>query len=298
VIKPHPSPSPSPSPYPSATAVFGHGHGHGLGLGLGLGLCSEPVSSVSVDLLTRLRAAAARAVDDDAPTRLERFVAATADAGGLAACVPDATAERLLLRFLEQSPHFTQRLIRDPAALAHLARDPWLRREKPEAQMRRELDAELASTPPLLPALRRYRNRAYLRLCARELGDGAPAEVGRELSALAAVLLDAAIARLSAELDARFGPPLSTDGTRPRFVVFGMGKLGGEELNFSSDIDLIYLYETDQGAAGSLSLHEYFSRLAERLTRALADVTDDGFCFRVDMRLRPEGSRGSRSRRR
>jgi glutamate-ammonia-ligase adenylyltransferase len=245
-----------------------------------------------MDLLARLRATAAASVDAEAPTRLERFVAAAAESGGLEACVPDATAERLLLRFLEQSPHFTQRLIRDPTALAALARDPWLRREKPEAEMRRELDAELATSAPLLTALRRYRNRAYLRLCARELGDGAPAEVGRELSALAAVLLDGAIGRLSAELAARFGPPLTDEGQRCRFVVFGMGKLGGDELNFSSDIDLIYVYETDAGAAGSLSLHEYFSRLAERLTRALSDVTDDGFCFRVDLRLRPEGSRG------
>jgi glutamate-ammonia-ligase adenylyltransferase len=247
-----------------------------------------------MDLLTRLRTAAAASVDPEASTRIERFAhAAAAVPGGLAACVPDATAERLLLRFVEQSPHFTQRLVRDPAALAALAHDPWLRREKPETEMRKELDAELAATPgQLLAALRRYRNRAYLRLCARELGDGAPAEVGRELAALASVLLDAAVDHLSAELDARFGPPLTTDGTRARFVVFGMGKLGGAELNFSSDIDLIYVYETDSGAAGTLTLHEYFSRLAERLTRALADVTDDGFCFRVDMRLRPEGSRG------
>ena len=71
-----------------------------------------------------------------------------------------------------------------------------------------------------------------------------------------------------------------------------MGKLGGEELNFSSDIDLVYLYETDQGAAGALSLHEFFARLCERVTRAIGDVGDDGFVFRVDLRLRPEGTRG------
>ena len=61
---------------------------------------------------------------------------------------------------------------------------------------------------------------------------------------------------------------------------------------FSSDIDLLYLYETDQGAAGALSLHEFFAKLCERLTRAIADVGDDGFVFRVDLRLRPEGTRG------
>src|SRR5260221_5310281 len=71
-----------------------------------------------------------------------------------------------------------------------------------------------------------------------------------------------------------------------------MGKLGGEELNFSSDIDLVFLYESDAGAAGDLTLHEFFTKVAERVTRAIGDATPDGTCFRVDLRLRPEGSRG------
>src|SRR5258705_9743671 len=71
-----------------------------------------------------------------------------------------------------------------------------------------------------------------------------------------------------------------------------MGKPGGEELNFSSDIDLIYVYSTDDGAAGNLTLHEYYSRLAQGVTRALGDITDEGLVFRVDLRLRPEGRGG------
>src|SRR6185369_6900455 len=140
--------------------------------------------------------------------------------------------------------------------------------------------------------LRHYRNREYLRLGAREIGWGRPEEVARELAHLADVCLDRAVARLHAELVARHGPPLTAEGQRCRFVVFGMGKQGGEELNFSSDIDLLYLYETDQGAAGELTLHQFFARLCERLGRTIADVTDEGFVFRVDLRLRPEGTRG------
>jgi glutamate-ammonia-ligase adenylyltransferase len=73
----------------------------------------------------------------------------------------------------------------------------------------------------------------------------------------------------------------------------GMGKLGGGELNFTSDVDVIFAYETDDGSAGDISLHEYFCKLARRVTASLGDVTEDDCVFRVDLRLRPEGSRGT-----
>jgi [glutamine synthetase] adenylyltransferase / [glutamine synthetase]-adenylyl-L-tyrosine phosphorylase len=76
-------------------------------------------------------------------------------------------------------------------------------------------------------------------------------------------------------------------------VVIGMGKLGGEELNFSSDVDVIYLYSSDQGEAGPLSLHEYFAKLCKEVTTALSEVTADDIVFRVDLRLRPEGAKGA-----
>ena len=79
-------------------------------------------------------------------------------------------------------------------------------------------------------------------------------------------------------LERTYGPPLyeADDGTTRRagLVVMGMGKLGGEELNFASDIDVIYLYTSDQGAAGSLTLHEYFDRLARKLTRTIGSYTE------------------------
>jgi [glutamine synthetase] adenylyltransferase / [glutamine synthetase]-adenylyl-L-tyrosine phosphorylase len=216
-------------------------------------------------------------VDPETAVRHQRF----REAGGV---VENDEQERLLDAILWQSPYLSAFLIRDPQALQRLAADPHLKREKPAARMRREL----AGQP-----LRRYRNQEYLRLGARELGWGRPEEVGRELSHLADACLDEAIAVARASLIEKYGPPLTADGRPCRFVVFGMGKLGGEELNFSSDIDLIYVYETDQGGCASgLTLHEFFSRLAERVTRAIADVTDEGYCFRVDLRLRPEGTRG------
>src|SRR5205823_4716041 len=82
-------------------------------------------------------------------------------------------------------------------------------------------------------------------------------------------------------------------GDRPGgFVVLGMGKLGGGELNYSSDVDLIYVYERDGADARGRTNREFFARLAEEVTRALRDVTPEGFCFRVDLRLRPGGGEG------
>ncbi|TMA38207.1 MAG: bifunctional [glutamate--ammonia ligase]-adenylyl-L-tyrosine phosphorylase/[glutamate--ammonia-ligase] adenylyltransferase [Deltaproteobacteria bacterium] len=113
----------------------------------------------------------------------------------------------------------------------------------------------------------------------------------REITALAEGLLETAAACARARLAAEWGE--DWDGERPgRFVVLGMGKLGGGELNYSSDVDLVYVYERDGADAHGRTNREFFARLAEEVTRALRDVTPDGFCFRVDLRLRPGGGEG------
>jgi glutamate-ammonia-ligase adenylyltransferase len=197
------------------------------------------VPETLIDLRDRLLLDAAGGPDpDEAPTRIARFADAAVDLGGLDACVPDEEAARLVTTIAAQSPYLMAPLVRDPRRLAALARDPFLAREKDAAIMR----AELAAEPGTLDErLRRYRNREYLRLGARELGWGPGVAVARELAHLADVCLEAALAEILAELAARHGEPRTSDGRRCRFVVFGMGKLGGEELNFSSDIDLLYL---------------------------------------------------------
>ena len=99
-------------------------------------------------------------------------------------------------------------------------------------------------------------------------------------------------------LDESHGMPLTPAGARAVFWILGMGKLGARELNVSSDIDLIYLYEADGETTGNaegrnrISNHEYFTHLARRLIAALNELTADGYVFRVDMRLRPSGSKG------
>ncbi|HLK35417.1 MAG TPA: bifunctional [glutamate--ammonia ligase]-adenylyl-L-tyrosine phosphorylase/[glutamate--ammonia-ligase] adenylyltransferase, partial [Polyangiaceae bacterium] len=95
--------------------------------------------------------------------------------------------------------------------------------------------------------------------------------------------------------DARFGVPTTASGERCHLAVVGMGKLGGRELNAGSDVDLILFYETDEGRVGTdaRTLHEYFTRVAQRFVATLDESTEDGVVWRVDLRLRPEGTRGA-----
>ncbi len=147
----------------------------------------------------------------------------------------------------------------------------------------------------LKAALRVLRQREMVRLAWRDLAGWANLEeVVHTLSALADACLDVALAKLYAWAVEREGTPREPGtGSPARFVVLGMGKLGGEELNFSSDIDLIFAYtgegETDKRG---LSNHEFFVRLGQRLNQTLNEQTADGFVFRVDMRLRPNGASG------
>lgn len=148
---------------------------------------------------------------------------------------------------------------------------------------------------------REHKLRIALReLLASELGGGCGFEVtAGELSALAEVLVDAALRVATDEVGQRFGQPHRNDGASSALVVLGMGKLAGRELNAGSDIDLIYVYDTDEGSVTSphgageeISLHQYWARVAQRLTSILNDLDGDGLVWRVDLRLRPEGKSG------
>ena len=155
--------------------------------------------------------------------------------------------------------------------------------------------ADCADEAALKAALRRTRNREMVRIAWRDLAGWAElGETVTTLSALADACLDAALAKLYEWACARDGAPREEEGgATAKFVVLGMGKLGGEELNFSSDVDLVFAY-TEEGATDKLGLsnHEFFVRLGQRLISALHEPTGDGFVFRVDMRLRPNGASG------
>lgn len=157
---------------------------------------------------------------------------------------------------------------------------------------------ELASAPcatDVMARLRRFRRAESLRLVYRDAnGLDELATTLADTSALYEVLLAAALERAQSQLQARYGEPRDDEGTLQRLVVMGFGKLGGAELNFSSDIDLVMAYPQAGHTDGSRALDnsEYFVRLVRELVRLLAESTADGICARVDLRLRPFGNAG------
>jgi glutamate-ammonia-ligase adenylyltransferase len=162
--------------------------------------------------------------------------------------------------------------------------------------MREALAAEAGDEAALRTGLRRLRARVMARLVARDLARLADlAEVTETMSALADETVAHAASVLGAALAARHGTPRSAAGEAQELIVVGMGKLGGRELNVSSDIDLIFLYAEDgetDGDGARLSNFDFFTRLGRQLIGALAEMTGDGQVFRVDMRLRPNGDSG------
>jgi glutamate-ammonia-ligase adenylyltransferase len=163
------------------------------------------------------------------------------------------------------------------------------------AELATWLDAQPVSEANLKPVLRQLKQRAYARIAARDLGGLAPlGEVTECMTLIAELAVGKAVEVLGRGLQERYGVPRGADGRAQELIVIGMGKLGGRELNVSSDIDLIFVYpeDGDTDGAKSISSFEYFTRLGRALINAIADVTEDGQVFRVDMRLRPNGDSG------
>ena len=178
-------------------------------------------------------------------------------------------------------------LARQPELLAELKKDCGMPRPPPAL-----LPENRGDWPALL---RRHRVAESTRLVWRDvLGfDDIDATLAGS-TALAECCLDLALGALEVEFAERFGRVRAADGSVQRLVVFGLGKLGGGELNFSSDIDLVYAYAQDGQSDGPrvLAAEDYFARLGQQLARLLDETTADGFSHRVDLRLRPFGSAG------
>ena len=153
----------------------------------------------------------------------------------------------------------------------------------------------LLATRPLASSLRVARHLVLERLAVLDVEQAAPVDhITLAMTHLAEVTLDRALNAARLELDEIHGAPQTPDGTDIAFWVLGMGKLGARELNVSSDIDLIYVYEDDGATHGPrpVTAHEYFTHVAKRLYALIGDVTDDGQVFRVDLALRPNGKSG------
>ncbi|MEQ1598079.1 MAG: bifunctional [glutamate--ammonia ligase]-adenylyl-L-tyrosine phosphorylase/[glutamate--ammonia-ligase] adenylyltransferase [Methylotenera sp.] len=151
----------------------------------------------------------------------------------------------------------------------------------------------------LKKALRQLRQRVILRIIYRDLNGLANLdEVVKTTTNLAEIALNTAVKYHQTRLEDTYGKPFGK-GTAQHFIIIGMGKLGGGELNVSSDIDLIFAYEEEgetlglmPNSADKISNQDFFTKLAKKVITALDEITEDGFVFRVDMRLRPFGSEG------
>jgi glutamate-ammonia-ligase adenylyltransferase len=221
----------------------------------------------------------------------------------------------LLCTIFGNSDSLAFALIRDPMLVYWLAEEDVLStaptRQGMVAALRQSLGV-LTAIELKLDVLRRVRRREMLRIGVRDLLHLATvAETTGSLSDLASVLIHAAYEIVDHELKIVHGTPMHQDADgrwiETEFSVIGMGKLGAHELNYSSDVDLIYVYASAEGEtrrgkgtrqphAPTLSNEEYFELLARALTKALAEQTREGAVFRVDLRLRAEGTVGQLAR--
>ena len=270
------------------------------------------------EILPQLLEAVARTADpDQALNHCERLMA--------------SVARTSMIDFLRSSPHILNLLcvifgnsdalaftiIRDPTLVYWLAEEQVLfkppTRKGMEAALRRKI-GYLTTKELQLDVLRRFRRQMMLLIGVRDLLRlAAVPDTTASLSDLASLLIHAAYEIIDADLRRQYGVPMHKNRlgrwVTTGFTVIGMGKLGGHELNYSSDVDILYIYESHEGETRAperlqadkppgvgISGEEYFEILARELTKTLAEPTREGYIFRVDLRLRAEGSVGQLAR--
>jgi glutamate-ammonia-ligase adenylyltransferase len=238
--------------------------------------------------------------------RFERFLDVHPEPPRLLAVLHERPrAAELLAVTLGGSPFLAETLIRHPAWFDALSEPEALQRRRSRVEIEYDLLQAQRALGPHAPheaelnALRLAKRRELLRIGARDLLRLATVEdTLLELSELAEALVQQAYAGSEHALRRRHKlPPLASSLAGSGFTVLGFGKLGGGELNFSSDVDLVYLYASDRGraarTAGAPTKAEFAVELGRRVTAALAETTPEGIVYRVDLRLRPEGRSGA-----
>jgi glutamate-ammonia-ligase adenylyltransferase len=223
---------------------------------------------------------------------LERLIALRGDQ-----CIALLDSDHVLLHYVlllfGHSYWLGETLIRNPDLLHSLRADKDLERSlEPEdflANFVRFRAHSVEADVSLL--LARFKKREYVRIVLRDLlGIATLAETTAEISALGDVLIQEALRHSQEEMCRRYPSP--TIENNARFTVLSLGKLGGNELNYSSDVDLLYLYDGSEAPPAELSLREYFVRQAQLMTEILSRTTTEGAVFRIDLRLRPQGHEG------
>ena len=246
------------------------------------------------------------AAPDKALVRLERFL----DSGArsrtdLELMAASPRYAQLVITLLGESHYLTDIACRNPEFLAWLWQEGELERARTCEEITGLLWTQVSAFDAFesrCQSMRRFNRREILRIAARDIFAYVPlASLTEDLSNLADAMLEVAYRSAFEVLEARFGRPTMSraDGAGTvdaTFTVLALGKLGGRELNFSSDIDLLFLYsdegQTTGGTSPQLTNAEFFQKLGEMIIHALSEQTSEGHIFRVDMRLRPHGRMG------
>jgi len=247
-----------------------------------------------------LRQLGASADPDMALNNLERLAVAVMDRGLLYTQLRDhPQAMAVVVTLAAGSQFLADTLVRTPQLLPWLL-DPRVMRPRPREGMHEEIAAAVRpfrTEEARANALRRVKRREFCRIGLRDLlGDADLVTATQELSNLADACLQQAWEIVRPGLIERYGVPRQGPDHRPTaFAVIALGKLGGEELNYSSDVDLCFVYEAEGETDGPESVpnRAFFARVAERLLAVLTEMTEEGTVFRVDLRLRPEGTGGA-----
>jgi glutamate-ammonia-ligase adenylyltransferase len=256
-------------------------------------------------LMTPLASLLAHSPDPDGALNLLERYAQEAPPEVLKDLAHTPTALTYLVAIFGYSSYLAETFLAEPALPLQFARDRNFNKLKSKEDLTQDF-ARFATTSPnpwLSSQLARFKRRNYLRIVLKDvLGISTMGETTLELSALADVILSNALSFCDQELEKRYGQPQYRDPqgriVRSGFSVVSLGKLGGNELNYSSDIDLLFLYSQDGETAGGnerdslITNKEYAVRLADAVTRTITQMTPQGQVFRADLRLRPEGEQG------
>ena len=215
-------------------------------------------------------------------------------AGSLPAVIQSfPLGEAALLRLFAVSSICAARIVQSPELLLWLSQPEICRQGRDQIEMANELYRAANSDVAVnnFEILRRWKNKEMTRIALRELAN-APAleETTAELSQLAEICVREVLAHWNAKFRESFGSPAAD------FAILALGKLGGRELNHSSDVDLIFLYSEEGELSPRLSYHQWFNRLAEKILETFSIRDPEGALFRIDLRLRPEGSAGPLAR--
>ena len=256
----------------------------------------DRVAEVGERLATAARLPLAASADPDmALNNLERFFAAFPEPVALADSLCRSTRDLdAVVTLLAGSQFFSDVLVKRPQLWSFLldrGRDSSAAHVL-EDELRNALASRVDDDVYVMAKLREVRQREILRIGYRDLVLGESLEsLTKSISDLAEALVSAALFVGLKRADARFGVPTTPAGEVARVVVLAMGKLGGEELNYSSDVDLIVLYDEDGETVGRREVENltFFSAVTQDLVKLLQTVTADGLCLRVDLRLRPHG---------